>query len=47
MICTLDKKNKQKKVFIIHLQSQSILNTPPSILAFMPAGRTQWIGDPP
>lgn len=33
--------------YFINLQSQSILNTPPSILAFMPAGRTQWIGDPP
>lgn len=31
----------------MNLQSQSILNTPPSIFAFMPAGRTQWIGDPP
>lgn len=28
------------------LQSQSILKTPPSILAFIPAGRTQWIGEP-
>lgn len=30
-----------------YLQIQSILKTPPSILAFMPAGRTQWIGEPP
>lgn len=31
----------------VYLQSQSILKTPPSILAFIPAGRTQWIGEPP
>lgn len=34
-------------VLCVYLQSQSILKTPPNILAFMPAGRTQWIGDPP
>ncbi len=30
-----------------YLQIQSILKTPPSILAFMPAGRTQCMGEPP
>ena len=31
----------------IYLQIQSILKTPPSILAHIPAGSTQCIGDPP
>lgn len=31
----------------IYLQIQSILKTPPSILALIPAGSTQCIGDPP
>lgn len=44
-----EKNNKKTSGILIsmNLHSQSILNTPPSIFAFMPAGRTQWIGDPP
>lgn len=43
----MPRKHKKRCFIYIHLQSQSILKTPPSIFAFMPAGRTQWMGEPP
>lgn len=47
MVLKCPVTKQQQKSTIIYLQIQSILKTPPNIFAFIPAGSTQCIGDPP